>query len=71
MRIDVGGSTLQNSEPRENIFGTGPKFLTRKIAERKIGTHFDGREQPLPLLHFPEATKVCRPHFRLKANNGE
>jgi hypothetical protein len=37
MRIDVGASTLQNSEPRENIFGTGPNFLTGKIAARKIG----------------------------------
>jgi hypothetical protein len=70
MRIDVGASTLQNSEPRGNIFGTGPKFLTEKIVERKIGTYLDGREQ---LLHcaFSWATKIRRPHFRVKANRGE
>jgi hypothetical protein len=36
IRIDVGASTLQNSEPRENIFGTRPNFPTEKIGARKI-----------------------------------
>jgi hypothetical protein len=57
MRIDVGASTLQNSEPRENIFGTGPQFSNGKNSGEKNRAYFEGRETATALLHFPGLQK--------------
>ena len=57
MRIDVGASTLQNSEPRENIFGTGPQFSNGENSGEKNRAYFEGRETATALLHFPGLQK--------------